>query len=132
MNKKVRLIQKRRVFSEDFKRSLVKEFETGQYSVLQLEKLHKIPNVTIYNWIYKYSTFNDSSKRIVEMKNSSSEKLKEYEKRIKELELLIGQKQIKMEYLEKMIELAEVELDIDIKKNFNTPPFSGSGKTKSK
>jgi hypothetical protein len=34
--------------------------------------------------------------------------------------------------LEKMIELAREELGIDVKKNFSTPPLTGSGKTDEK
>jgi hypothetical protein len=63
------------------------------------------------------------------MKESSSQKVKDLEKRLAELERMLGQKQIKIDYLEKMIDIAKEELDIDIKKNFNTPPSSGSEKT---
>jgi len=35
-----------------------------------------------------------------------------------------------IDYYEKMIEIAKDELDIDLKKNFDTPQSSGSGKTK--
>ena len=37
-----------------------------------------------------------------------------------------------IDYLEKMMEIAKDELDIDIKKNFNTSQSTGSGKTKKK
>jgi transposase len=42
---------------------------------------------------------------------------------------MVGQKQIKIEFLEKMIDLAKDELDIDIKKNYNTLQSTGSVKT---
>jgi predicted RNase H-like nuclease (RuvC/YqgF family) len=64
------------------------------------------------------------------MEKSSTQKLKDLEKKVKELERIVGQKQIKIDYLEKMIDLAKEELKVDIKKNFDTPPSSGSGKTK--
>jgi len=86
----------------------------------------------IYRWIYRYSIFNEKGSRIVEMKDSSTEKLKKLEQRIKELERAVGQKQITIDYLEKMIEVAKEELDIDIKKNFDTPRSTGSGKTENK
>lgn len=54
-------------------------------------------------------------------------KVKSLENRIKELERLLGQKQVKIDYMEKMIDLAKQEYDIDIKKNSDTPPSSGSG-----
>ena len=37
------------------------------------------------------------------------------------------QKQIKMDYLEKLISIAETDLGVDIKKNSNTPQSTGLG-----
>ena len=117
MKANLKEIKKHRRYSTDFKKELVSLFESGKYSVVQLEKLYGISNPTIYRWIYKYSTFNEKGIRIVEMKKSSSKKLKELEQKVKELERAVGQKQIKIEYLEKLIDIAEDDFDIDIKKN---------------
>ena len=46
--------------------------------------------------------------------------------RIAELERIVGQKQLNIDYLEKVIELAKEELGIDIKKNSDTPQSGGS------
>ncbi len=129
MKANLKQVKKHRLFSEEFKKELVGLYESGQFSVLQLQKLYGIHNAMIYNWIYKYSTFNEKGVRVVEMKDSSTQKLKELEQRLKELEQIIGQKQIKIDYLEKMIDIAKEELEIDIKKNFSTPQSSGSEKT---
>jgi transposase len=132
MKANLRKIRKFRVYSEDFKREIVQLFENGSFSVSQLEKLYGIGNPTIYNWIYKFSTFNEKGQRIVEMKDSNTQKLKELEQKIKNLEQTVGQKQIMIEYLEKMIDLAKEELKIDIKKNSNTLQSNGLEKTKKK
>jgi transposase-like protein len=132
MKANLRAIRKKRIYSEEFKRKIVKDFESGQLSVPQLEKLHNIGNPLIYRWIYKFSTFNEKGSRIIEMKESSSGKMKSLEQRVKELERMIGQKQIKIDYLEKMIDIAKDELNIDIKKNSNTPQSTGSAVTKKK
>lgn len=132
MKANIKLINKRRRYSDDFKRTLVSDFEKGNYSVPQLERLHNIPNTTIYNWIYKFSTFNEKGFRIIEMKESSTTKLRQLEQRIKDLEQIVGRKQIKIDYLEKMIDIAKDEFDIDIKKKHNTPQSTGSEKTKKK
>lgn len=129
MDKKIRLLRSPRKFTEDFKRKLVKEFEQGTMSVYQMSKLYSIATTQIYDWIYKFSIFNEKGSRIVEMKDSQTTKLKELEQRIKELEQNVGQKQIKIEFLEKMIDLAKQEFNIDIKKNFATPQSNGSKKT---
>jgi len=125
-------IRKTRRFSEELKRNIVKEFEEGSFSVLQLSKLHRVHFQTIYNWIYTYSSNNDKSIRIVEMKDSSSQKLKELEAKVRELERAVGQKQLYIDYMEKMIEIAKDELGIDIKKNSFTPQSTGLGKIKRK
>ena len=59
-------------------------------------------------------------------------KVNDLEKRVKELERIVGQKQIKIDFLEKMMDIAKDELDIDIKKKFDTPPSTGLGKTNKK
>ena len=132
MKANLKTIRKKRIYSEEFKRKIVEDFESGQFSVPQLEKLHTIGNPLIYRWIYKFSTFNEQGSRIIEMKESSSGKMKSLEQRVKELERMIGQKQIKIDYLEKMIDIAKDELNIDIKKNSNTPQSTGSAATKKK
>jgi transposase len=64
------------------------------------------------------------------MKDSQASKIKELENKVKELERAVGQKQMNIDYLEKMIDLAKDEFDIDIKKNSNTPLSGGSKNTK--
>lgn len=68
----------------------------------------------------------------MEMKDSSTSKLKALEKKVKDLERAVGQKQLYIDYMEKMMEIAKDELGIDFKKNFGTPQSAGSGKTKKK
>lgn len=116
MKTNLQTIRKKRLFSEDFKKNIVKEFESGKFSVLQLERLFKVDNGLIYKWIYKYSTFNDKSYRIIEMKQSSTQKVKDLEKQVKDLQRAVGIKQLNIDYLEKMIDIAKDELGVDIKK----------------
>ena len=59
----LRVIRKQRRYSEEFKRAIVSDFESGKYSVLQLAKLHGIGDQLIYNWLYKYSAFNEKGYR---------------------------------------------------------------------
>ena len=130
MQAKSRTIRKRRVFSEEYQRELVRLFEAGKFSVHHLARLYGIQNSVIYRWIYKYSQFNERGYRVIEMKESSSAKLKAMEQRIKELEKIVGQKQIKIDFLEEMIDVAKEELKIDIKKKSFTPPSGVSAKKK--
>lgn len=130
MKVKLHQVQKYRQFTEEFKKEIVRDFESGQYSVVELVRLHGISSRSIYSWIYKYSTFNKKGYRVVESKSSSIKKVKDLEKKIKDLEAALGRKQITIDYLETMIEVAKDELNYDIKKNFNTPPSVNSEKDK--
>jgi len=132
MRVNVKQIRKQRNYSEEFKKGLVSSFEKGEFSVCQLEKLYGVSNALIYNWIYKFSSFNEKGCRIVEMVDSKQSKLKELSNKVTELEQVVGQKQIAIEYLEKMIELAKTELNIDIKKNFSFQRLAGSNLTNKK
>ncbi len=129
MKANVSKIRKYMRYSEEFQRKLVAEYESGAYSVCQLERLYKVPNTSIYRWIYKYSNFNEKGYRVMEHHESSSEKLKTMEARLKDLEAIVGQKQIMIDYLEKIIDLAKSDLGVDIKKNYNTPQSNSSERT---
>jgi transposase-like protein len=131
MRENIQILQKQRFYSESFKKELVQLFESGKYSVLQLSRLYGVHASVIYTWIYKFSNFNEKGVRVVEMQDSHSDKLKALEQQVKELERIIGQKQIKIDFLDKLIDVASEQLNVDIKKNFNTQPSTGSGKTKS-
>jgi|ERR1044072_5143282 transposase-like protein len=128
MTKKITL-RSSRIFSEEFKKTCVKEYETGQFTVLELSKLYQIHTIIIYRWIHKYSTYNKRRIKVVEMSDSSKQKIKELQKKIEELERIVGQKQLNIDFLDKMIDLAKDQYGIDIKKNFDTPPSPGSAKT---
>jgi transposase len=122
-------IRSSRLFSEEFKKARVKEYETGQFSVLELSRLYSINAVVLYRWIYRYSAYNKRRIKVVEMADSGKQKVKELQKRISELERIVGQKQLNIDFLEKMIELAKDQYGIDVKKNFDTPPSTGLEKT---
>ena len=132
MRANIRKIRKRRSYTDEFKKELVNGFESGEFSVPQLEKLYGVSSTVIYRWIYKFSIFNEKGIRVVEMKQSSSLKLKELSQKVKDLERIVGQKQIKIDYLEKIIDIAKDEFDIDIKKKHNTLQSVGLKKTERK
>lgn len=132
MNSNLTRIKRRRHYSEEFKRKIVSDYEKGNFTVKELSKLFQIQERVIYRWIYRFSTYNKKSVHIVEMKESSTKKVKDLEDHIKELERVVGQKQLYIDYMEKMVEIAKDDLGVNIKKNYNTPQLTGSGKTKKK
>lgn len=125
MNK--RKLNKHRQFSEQIRRKAVDEFRSGKHTVKQLADLYHCSSQTIYRWIYKYSPGDSPQVNVVEMSESSDQKVTDLQAKIAELERMVGQKQIKVDFLEKMIELAEEEYDLDVKKSSSSKRSSGSG-----
>ncbi len=129
MKKNQRKLYRRRQFSEQIKRKVVGEFRAGRYTVQELADLYSCSFQSIYKWIYKYSPADSPSVTVVEMSESTDQKVKDLQGQIARLERALGQKQIQVDFYEKMIELAKDKYDIDIKKNYSTRPLGGSGKT---
>ena len=130
MKSRIRRVKKYRRYSKEFKQSIVDHFEQGKFSVKELSLHNSISQQLIYKWIYQLSRFNKKGYRIVEKTNSQAEKLKQLQKENQALKATVGEKQIHIEYLERLIEIAEVELDVDIKKNSSTSQLNTSDKIK--
>ncbi len=109
-----------RIFSDTFKQARVKEIDQGLVSVTELSKLYNVSKQSIYRWLHKYSINHKKGVRQVVEMESESQRTQALLKRISELERLVGQKQIELEYLDKLVEISSKELKIDLKKNFDT------------
>lgn len=118
-----------RYFSEEFKRSKVKELERNLVTIAELSREYQVSRASIYKWIYKYSTNRKRQEKQIVERMSDTRKLKELQEKVKELERIIGQKQIQIDFKDKMIEIAEDKYGIEIKKKKGSQPSSGSGKT---
>jgi transposase len=128
LNEQERVIYNR-YFSEDFKKSKIKELEHNIVSISDICKTYSVSRTSVYRWIYKYSTMAKKNvKQVVEAK-SDTQKIRMLEERIKELERIVGQKQILIEFKDKMIEIAESTYGVDIKKKPGSKLSSGSTTT---
>lgn len=119
-----------RRFSEDFKKSKVKELERNLVSISDICKTYTVSRAAVYKWIYKYSIMAKKNVRQVVEAKSDTQRIRMLEERIKELERLVGQKQILLEFKDKMIEIAESTYGVDIKKKVGSKLSSGSTSTK--
>ena len=117
-----------RNFSEDFRRRKVGEIERGITSVSEVSREYQVSRAAIYYWIRKYSRMRKKQERMVVESLSDTRKIAALKERVKELERIVGQKQIQLDFSEKLIELAEQEYGIDIKKNSSTPSSDGTGR----
>ena len=124
-----RRIRQIRRFSEDFKKKRVKELEQNLVRVCDISRTYEVSRATVYKWIYKYSAMAQKKyKQVVEPK-SDTKKIQLLEERIKELERAVGQKQMMLDFKDKVIEIAEKTYDIDIKKKLASKVSSGIGTT---
>lgn len=119
-------IKQKRVFSEDFKRSKVRDLIEKRITVRQLSRLYEVSSVAIYKWLYKYSVhYQQKTKLVVEMQ-SEAYKTQQLLQRVAELERIVGQKQLEIDFLNKLLELGSEEMGFDLKKNFSTRLSNGT------
>lgn len=127
---KMSIAQRRlRHFSEAIKIQKVREVESGQTKISEIVVEYEVARTTVDRWIKKYGTMKKKPERLIVEADSDTAKLLELKKKVAELERTIGQKQIQIDFKDKMIELAEEHYKIDIKKNFSTQQSSFTGKT---
>jgi len=119
-----------RRFSENFKREKVKEVELGYSTPTEISSQYQVSRANVHRWIRKFGTMNEKKSKLIIESESDTKQLLELKKKVAELERIIGQKQILIDFKDKMIELAEEEYGVDIKKKYFTQPLLGSGKTK--
>ena len=118
-SKKIIQIRPKRVFSDAIRKGTVKDIEQGKYTVLQACRELGVSHPTIYNWIYRFSRHLVKNQVMVVEDKSEAYRSQELEKRIKELEAALGRKQMEVELLSKIIDLANEEFKTDLKKNLS-------------
>ena len=111
-------IRVRRSFSTEFRRKKVEEIECKISTVSEISREYQVTRAAVYKWIAKYSSSMKKKERLIVEAESDTRKLAAFQQRIAELERLLGQKQIQLEFMEKIIDIAEETYQVDIKKKF--------------
>ena len=119
-----------RQFSESVKRQTVKDIEQGKCSVLEASRELVVSIQSVYMWVYKYSGYLQKNKVLVVENDSENYKSKELEKKLLVAEAALGRKQMELDFLNKLIELAGADLHIDLKKSFSNLASNGIAPTK--
>jgi transposase len=121
-----------RRFSQSFKQQKVKEIELGYVSPTDISKQYQVTRANVHRWMVKFGSMKSKQERIIVESASDTKQLLALKKKVAELERIIGQKQLLIDFKDKMIDLAEETYGVEIKKNFSTRPSSVSGKTGAK
>ena len=103
----------KRIFDHELKLALVKQIEQGKTTVSAIVRIYGVSRTAVYKWLRKYSALYAKQTQVIVEGKSLSKKNKEQAERIKELERSLGQKQLRVDYLEKVLEV-DSELDIPI------------------
>lgn len=109
-------IKTRRIFSEQLKRKLVNELETGSLQVKDVCEIYQVSHTAVYKWLYKHSKIYKRNNVVIVEDKSESKKAKLLEQQVKELQRTLGEKQMQVEYLEKLLELHKEATGEDLKK----------------
>jgi len=116
-----------RTFSENFKIKKVREIEQGKTKVSEICKQYEVSETSVYRWLQSYGRMKNKKERIIVETESDTQQLLALKKKVAELERIVGQKQVLLDFKDKMIDLAEEIYGVDIKKKFSTKPSNTSG-----
>lgn len=110
-------------YSEEFKLRVVKEVLEGKYNKEEARRIYGIKsNCAILYWIRQFSgQLNYREGGISQLDLASLMKKKEEggkDKRIKELEEELRREKLRAELWQKMVDIAEDEFNIDIRKKY--------------
>jgi transposase len=107
----------RRTFSTAFKKEKVELLDQGKVKVKELCEVYEVSDAAIYKWKKKFSRL-EPTERIVVEKISEETKNKELLKRIRELEMVVGRKQMELDYYKTAIEVLSEEGGEDLLKKY--------------
>jgi transposase len=109
-----------------FKLGVVAEIERGDLNKNQAKFRYGIQGrSTVLKWLKKYGTLDWTNRPLAAMSSSSN---KTPEQRIKELEALLDMERKKNLLLNTMVDIAEKEMGLDIRKKSSTGQPRGSKK----
>jgi transposase len=122
-------IRQMRYFSVEFKKQKVREIEGKLCKVRDICREYEVSRTSVSKWLYKYSVMRKKGIKQVIESESDTKKIQYLREQVRELERIIGQKQLLIDFQAKAIEIAEAKYKIDIKKKFGKNLSSGTGIT---
>lgn len=133
-NKYVKRTQKD--YPMSFKLSVVREYEETKASLRELTRKYGIQgHDTIRKWINKFGTFDWQNLTLQPMAKTKDQELLELREKVKvlerknaRLEKELEQKDMKAEFFDLMIEIAEEEYGVDIRKKCSPEQSGDTGR----
>lgn len=106
-----------RHFSTAFKKEKVELLDKGKITVIELSKIYEVSAGAIYKWKKKYSKLDETERFVIEKISEESKNI-ELLNRIKELEQIIGKKQIELDYYKTAIDVLSEQEGEDVLKKY--------------
>lgn len=116
----------RRIFSEEFKRQKIQQIVENKLTIKEVSEAYGVTSMSVYRWLYRYSPHHQKGTTQVVQMQSEEQKTKDILRQLAEAERVIGQKQLQLDYLERLILIAGQALKVDLKKTFSTTASNGS------
>ncbi len=92
-----------RTLSEALKRKLIDELDKKVITIGQIIALYGVSRTAVYKWRYLYSVHYQKQTKVVIQMESEASKVLFLNQRVAELERVIGQKQLEIDYLNKIL-----------------------------
>jgi transposase-like protein len=117
--------RERRFYTDDFKKNVLSAYNSSDESAAEIARRFDVSKDTVKSWVYRKldlallnSAKNDkfAESETNRMEKNKKQSPEEMETRIRELEQHLALEKMRSESLGKMIEIAERELRIDIRK----------------
>jgi transposase len=106
----------KRTFDLSLKLDIVKKIERGEITVLEISRIYGVSRTAVYNWLGEYSRMYKKQTRVIVEHKSLSKKNAELSAQVALLERTLGKKQLRIDYLEKVVDVASKDLGLDIEK----------------
>jgi transposase-like protein len=110
-------IKPSKVFSDSFKRAKVALIESGKTTKSQVSREFDVSYTSVAKWVNKYGKIISPDRIVIET-DSDYLKLVKVQKDKEDLERLVGRQQIKIDYYETLIQIANEHHSLDIEKEF--------------
>ena len=89
-------------------------------TVSEISKQYEVSSTSVYRWLTLYGKDYMKATKVIVEAQSDTRKILNLKAKVAEPEMLVGQRQVQLEFIDKMIDLAEETYGVDIKKKIMT------------
>lgn len=116
----MRTRRRRTFYAEEFRKKVLDVYYGSEESIAQISERFDVNVETVRSWVFRSNSERDKMSKLDETNNLTMKKEKtsseDLEKRIQALEKALEDERMRSICLDKMIDIAEQELKIDIRK----------------